>query len=332
MSRRVCVGLAVLFCWMSPALWTVPQAAAPQGPPASAVPSSTADSRAVLDRYCVTCHNERAKTAGLTLDKMDLSNIPADADVWEKVVRKVRVGMMPPQGAPRPDQATRDRARRRGSTTELDRAALAKPNPGRGLIHRLNRAEYANAIRDLLALDVDAVVDAAARRCGVRLRQHRRRARRLAGAARALSDGGRQDQRRWRSAIPKPQTGGPDVPHPPGRVAGHAHRRAADRHGRRHPREDDAAARRRVQFAIRLFRTNLGVVRGLEYEHQLEFTVDGERVHLSDDRRRRRLQGQPQEHDEGGRRRREARRAFRMPLKAGPHTITVGVPRADAPR
>src|SRR4026208_746257 len=108
MSRRVCVAIGVVACWMSSALWTVPQAAAPpqatQSSPASGAASPTVASRAVLDRYCVTCHNERAKIAGLTLDKVDLSDIPANADVLEKVVRKVHVGTMPPQGAPRPDQ------------------------------------------------------------------------------------------------------------------------------------------------------------------------------------------------------------------------------------
>jgi hypothetical protein len=88
------------------------------------------------------------------LDKMDLSSVAAAADVWEKVVRKLRVGMMPPQGAPRPDQATRDALVTWLGTT-LDRAAVATPNPGRPFVHRLNRAEYANTIRDVLALDVD---------------------------------------------------------------------------------------------------------------------------------------------------------------------------------
>jgi cytochrome c5 len=122
----------------------------PQQPAAA---HSVTDYRAVVDRYCVTCHNERTKTGGLTLDEIDLSNVPAGADVWEKVVRKVRVGMMPPQGAPRPDQDTAH-ALVSFLTTELDRAWLSKPNPGRGLIHRLNRVEYAN-VRDLFSLDVD---------------------------------------------------------------------------------------------------------------------------------------------------------------------------------
>ncbi len=118
----------------------------------------TPDYRAILNQYCVTCHNEKTKTAGLTLEKIDLTRIPADADIWEKVIRKVRVGMMPPQSAPHPDAATREALVAYLQTT-LDRAAGvaqgAHPDPGRPLVHRLNRAEYANAIRDLLALEVD---------------------------------------------------------------------------------------------------------------------------------------------------------------------------------
>ncbi len=114
----------------------------------------TTQFRATLDEYCVTCHNQQSKTAGLMLDKLDLANVAADADAWERVVRKVRVGMMPPQGNPRPDEATQ-KALVASLETALDKAAAAKPNPGRPLVHRLNRAEYANAIRDLLALDVD---------------------------------------------------------------------------------------------------------------------------------------------------------------------------------
>jgi hypothetical protein len=110
--------------------------------------------RAILDQYCVTCHNEKTKAAGLMLDKIDLNHIPADAEIWEKVIRKVRVGMMPPQGLPRPDETTRN-AFVSSLQTTLDRAAATNPNPGRPLVHRLNRAEYANAIRDLLALEVD---------------------------------------------------------------------------------------------------------------------------------------------------------------------------------
>ncbi len=119
-----------------------------------AVPPAAKPYRALLDQYCVTCHNARAKTAGLMLDESDLSNLPAGAEVWEKVIRKLRGDAMPPPGLPRPDKAARD-----GFVswleTSLDRAAAAHPDPGRTAVHRLNRAEYANAIRDLLALEID---------------------------------------------------------------------------------------------------------------------------------------------------------------------------------
>ena len=110
--------------------------------------------RALLDKYCVTCHNQRAKTAGLMLDGLDLGRIGEGAEAWEKVVRKLRGGMMPPLGLPRPDKATLD-SFTSWLETSLDRAAAAQPNPGRAALHRLNRTEYGNAIRDLLALDVD---------------------------------------------------------------------------------------------------------------------------------------------------------------------------------
>jgi hypothetical protein len=110
--------------------------------------------RPVVDKYCVTCHNERLKTAGLALDKMDLARVPDGADVWEKVVRKLRGNMMPPAGRPRPDATTVD-ALVTSLETALDSAALTHPNPGRTLLHRFNRTEYGNAIRDLLSLDVD---------------------------------------------------------------------------------------------------------------------------------------------------------------------------------
>ena len=111
-----------------------------------------AQDRALVDRYCVTCHNEKAKTAGLALDKLDIARPGEHAEVWEKVVRKVRAGMMPPSGAPRPDRAALD-AFAAGLEHELDRAAAAKPNPGITGLHRLNRTEYAREVKDLLALN-----------------------------------------------------------------------------------------------------------------------------------------------------------------------------------
>lgn len=111
--------------------------------------------RALLNQYCVGCHNEKLKTGGLMLDKLDITHAGDNPETWEKVVRKLRAGMMPPSGAPRPSRAAMD-AFIAKLETDLDQAEAAKPNPGTTELHRLNRAEYANAIRDLLALDVDA--------------------------------------------------------------------------------------------------------------------------------------------------------------------------------
>ncbi len=110
--------------------------------------------QALLNQYCITCHNQKLNTGGLALDKLELEHVGRDAETWEKVVRKLRAGMMPPAGARRPDRKTLDAFT---STLEdsLDRAAAANPNPGRTPLHRMNRGEYANAIRDLLAVEVD---------------------------------------------------------------------------------------------------------------------------------------------------------------------------------
>jgi hypothetical protein len=112
------------------------------------------DPPAVLNKYCVTCHNDRLKTAGLTLQSLDVQNVPVNAETWEKVIRKLRTVSMPPSGAPRPDQATYDTLATYLETS-IDRAAMAKSNPGTPAIHRLNRREYANVIRDLVGVDVD---------------------------------------------------------------------------------------------------------------------------------------------------------------------------------
>src|SRR6266704_1135828 len=115
--------------------------------------------RAFIDRYCLTCHTQKSKERGtvpIALDTVNLSNVAADAEVWEKVVRKLRAGLMPPPGAPRADlAASQDLVS--WLETQLDRGAEANVHPGPPLLDRLNRTEYANAIRDLLALEIDAV-------------------------------------------------------------------------------------------------------------------------------------------------------------------------------
>lgn len=127
--------------------------------PAPAAPQHTSASpREILDRYCVTCHDETEQKAGLTLDSMNVHDLSEEVATWEKVVKKLRVRAMPPVGSntPRPDDATYD-ALIAYLEASLDRIAAARPNPGRpNTFHRLNRFEYQNAMRDLLALDVDA--------------------------------------------------------------------------------------------------------------------------------------------------------------------------------
>ena len=125
--------------------------------PASAAEAASVAPRAVLDRYCITCHNDRLRTGGLTLDaaSVDAADPSRHADVWERVIAKLRTGAMPPPGRPRPDETTYDAVAGR-LEADIDRAAAANPDPGRtSTVHRLNRTEYRNAIRDLLALDLD---------------------------------------------------------------------------------------------------------------------------------------------------------------------------------
>ena len=125
------------------------------GAAAQAQPADGATERALLDRYCVTCHNARQQVADLQLDQADVQRVAASPEIWEKVVRKLRAGAMPPVGMPRPDETAYDRFAS-WLEDELDRGAQAAPDPGRTLaFHRLNRAEYENAIRDLL--DVEAI-------------------------------------------------------------------------------------------------------------------------------------------------------------------------------
>ncbi len=145
-------GLLALSLATLPFSWSTH--AAPQAP----APAPAASNKALLDKYCLTCHTQRLKERGtvpIALDTLDITQVGADAAAWEKVVLKMRAGLMPPAGSPRPDKAAHD-AFATWLESELDENAAARPNPGRTEpFHRLNRAEYRNAIRDLLDLDVD---------------------------------------------------------------------------------------------------------------------------------------------------------------------------------
>jgi len=166
-KRLLAIGCAVTLLFLSaavrgqtarPATVQPPRRAVPAPAPPANTQSSAAAQRALLDRYCVSCHSQQAKAAGqeparkLTLDDLDPGRVSEHPATWELVVRKLRAGMMPPAQSRRPDKASYD-----GFITylenELDRTAVTyAPPPG---LHRLNRTEYANAVRDILDLDID---------------------------------------------------------------------------------------------------------------------------------------------------------------------------------
>jgi len=276
MTRGILTACVV---WIASIGVAMPRASAPQASASDASSTIAAADRGVVDKYCVTCHNQRLKTSGLALDTAELSDVAAHPEVWEKVIRKVGAGMMPPAGVPRPDDAAK-RALISRLEGVLDNAAKARPNPGRPLVHRLNRAEYANAIRDLLAVELDVSsmlppddssggFDNNADVLGlspVLLESYLTAAERI--TALAIGDPKappmgelfrvRQDESQDRhiEGLPLGTVGGILIP-------------------TTLPLDGE------YQFQVRLFRTNLGTMRGLEYAHQLEISVNGERVHLA---------------------------------------------------
>jgi mono/diheme cytochrome c family protein len=252
-------------------------AARPADSPARAGATSAAPHAAVVQQYCVTCHNARLQTAGLALETVDIANVPARAEVWEKVVRKLRSGAMPPPGVPRPDEATHA-ALAAWLEAGLDRAAAVRPNPGAPSLHRLNRTEYANAVRDLLALEVDTTsllppddvsggFDNNAGLLGVSpalLERYLSAAAKISawavGDASLIGAGsetylvrGDVSQTEHVEGLPLGTRGG--------LLARHTF-----------PLDGEYVIK------VKLLQTNLGAVRGLLEPHQIEFLVDGERV------------------------------------------------------
>jgi len=294
-----------------------------QEPPVRLKPDTTTQEpnyKETVTKYCVTCHNERLKTGDLMLDAIVGADVAAHADVWEKVVRKVRAGMMPPAAVPRPDAASRA-ALVSSLESMLDRAARERPNPGRPLAHRMNRAEYANAVRDLLAVDVDVSsllppddssggFDNNADVLGVSpvlLESYLDAAERISALA----------------------IGDPHTP-PTGELFRVRQDASQDRHieglplgtvggiliHRTLPLDGE------YQFQVRLFRTNLGTMRGLEYPHQLEIAVDGVRVHLASFGGDKEIASSSENPTTTGDAV-DGRFTARVPLKAGPHDISV---------
>ena len=245
---------------------------------AASAPLAAAGARETLDRYCVTCHNQRLRTGDLALDTFDVSNVAPQAATWEKVVRKLRTGAMPPAGMPRPDDAA-SAAVVSELTASLDRAAT--PNPGRPLLHRLNRAEYANVVRDLLSLDVDvrSLLPADDSAFGFdnnadllvvspslldRYLSAADRVSALAVGDMTTAPGsdtfytkGDQSQSQQQEGLPLGTVGGIGVRY-------------------NFPLDGE------YELRVALTRNNLDAIRGLEHPHQLEIAVDGQRVFLAD--------------------------------------------------
>jgi mono/diheme cytochrome c family protein len=274
----------------------------------------------LVTQYCVTCHNARLKTGGLALDGLDLTRPSAHADVWEKVVRKVRAGVMPPQGVRRPDEHALKQFVTYVEDT-LDRDAAQRPDPGRPLLHRLNRAEYKNAIRDLLALDVDVATllppddsaygfDNVSDVLGVSPSLQERylaAAGRISALAvgdtamRAGSDTYRvpQDlsQNQHVEGLPLGTVGGLKVRHT-------------------FPLDGE------YDFQTKLYRTNLNIPRGLQYPSEFEVAIDGKPVHRvtiggTDDLAK--MFEAPTDTGDAV----EARMRVRIKVPAGPHDVTA---------
>ena len=296
--------------------------AAGQAPPAGS--DAAATYRAVLDRYCVTCHNGRLRTAGLELDSADLTNVSGRAELWEKVVRKLRGRDMPPPPRRRPPEAVYD-GFAGWLEAALDAAAAAHPRPGRPALHRLNRTEYANAVRDLLALDVDVTTllppddsthgfDNIADALGVSpllLESY-------VTAARKIS----------RLAVANPA-----IP-PSAETYVGAHDETQDTHREGMPFGTRGGLRVTHHFPVdgeyeirvRLERSQRDDVRGLHEPHELELAVDGGRVRLFA------LDGGPHMYrqvvydGETPALTADDHLVLRAPLTAGPHAVTAAFP------
>jgi mono/diheme cytochrome c family protein len=293
-------------------------AASPQTSASQEAPQ--AEYSGVINKYCVACHSEKAKTAGIVLEKKDLSAVPDDARTWEKVVRKLRAGEMPPQGMPRPAKASLDGLATYLENT-LDRAAMAHLNPGRTLIHRLNRTEYANAIKDVLALDVDVSqllppddsADGFDNIAQVLTISPALLERYLSASAKVTSLAVGDPNTKPVATTYRPR---PDLSQdkhidglPLGTVGG-----IAVQHN--FPLDGE------YSFEPKLSRSILAIVHGLEDRHALEVTLDGQRVRLvyfggAEDDKKSHLDASATGDEI------DARFAFRMPVKAGPHTVGV---------
>ncbi len=235
--------------------------------------------RDLLNEYCITCHNARTRTADLALDELDLTQVPGDGAVWEEVIRKLRGGMMPPPNARRPaDSSLQELAAWLEQT--LDEAARANPEPGRAALHRLNRTEYGNAIRDLLDLEIDVteLLPADDEAYGFDnvadvLRVSPSLVEQYLTASRRISELAVGD--------PEIATIGSVYRVPPDRAqSDHIEGLGLGTRGGtliRHTFPLDAE----YDFSVFLMRNIVGYMKGLEWPHELEIAIDGERVFLA---------------------------------------------------
>jgi cytochrome c551/c552 len=245
---------------------------------ASATSQAPASDQALIQKYCLTCHNSRAKTGGLSLEDANPAEAATHAQLWEKVAMKLRGGMMPPQGMPRPDAATLE-AFATAIEKTIDERALRSPDPGHKPVHRLNRTEYGNAVRDLLDVDVDVTsllpaddeshgfdnIAGVLRISPSLLEQYLAAARTIS----SLAVGTETDLIRADYRVP-PDDGQED--HVEGLPLG-------TRGGLlfKHNFPQDAE----YEFSIKLLRNIVGYLTGLEFAHQVEISVDGERVFVA---------------------------------------------------
>ena len=244
----------------------------------TSISAAASEQQATISKYCIGCHNNRARTGGLSLEGKSL-DVSADPETWEKVVKKLQLGVMPPVGSPRPSDETYS-AFLRDLTTRLD-AAGAKVIPGAPLLHRLNRAEYANAIRDLLGFHVDVSS----------LLPPDNAAYGFDNVAEVLGNSPALLQAYLNAARKISAVAVGDTGIPPGSDTYTAPQDLSqDQHLEDLPLGTVGGMRARHTFPadgeyelqVRLYRTNLSAIRGLEQPHTLEIAVDGERVHLAE--------------------------------------------------
>jgi hypothetical protein len=297
-------------------------AATPAAPRAAVTPASVAPDThgPLVKQYCITSHNDRAKTGNLSLEGVSLTNIPGDAVTWEKVIKKVRAGMMPPAGMPRPTPAVLNGFVAHLENT-IDKATFAAPPLRRATLHRLNRAEYGNVIRDLLGVELDMSTllppddeaygfDNNANVLNVStslMERYLAASWRVSSVAvastkitpsletfRVRGDLSQDDQV---EGLPSGTRGGISI----------THYFPAD-----------------AEYVIspRLYRETVNIIRGLELPHQLEVAIDGQRVRLAEFGGPKDEQANYLQPTLAGDQM-EKRFQVRMPITAGLHTITV---------